>query len=86
MKIKTLVVALVLVIGLGAVGHNETHYDRKATVVKVKGNEVLTQDAEGNQFSFYGNGFRKNEKLILKMNNKGTTKISDDEVLDAIRK
>ena len=70
---------------LTAVPVNAGIYYRAAKVTKVRRENITTCDTSGNIWKFRGHGFRKNENIILVMDNNQTRKIKDDMVIDVIR-
>lgn len=60
--------------------NNNTYY-RSAVVIETRGTEVLLEDTTGNIWSIEDSSLQKYGRYILKMNNKGTESIYDDEIL-----
>ena len=60
-------------------------YYRAAKVTKIRRDVITTLDTSGNLWKFRGTDFRKNENLILVMDNNHTRKIKDDMVVNVIK-
>ena len=54
----------------------------KAEVVDVYGDEVIIVTNDGNEWEFYGDGYKIGDKVKVYFNCKGTGKRSDDIVLN----
>lgn len=54
----------------------------KAEVVDVKGDNVIFITKDGNEWEFYGDGYKVGDKVKVYFNCKGTEKRSDDIVLN----
>lgn len=54
----------------------------KAEVVDVKGDNVIFITKDGNEWEFYGDGYKIGDKVKVYFNCKGTEKRSDDIVLN----
>ena len=78
---KGIIAVLILVITIGLLQGCENRYEREVKVVKIQGQEVFCKDKQGHGFSFYGEGYRKGEKLILQMDNNNTDDITDDIIV-----
>lgn len=59
------------------------HYAIKAEVVSFSSynDNVTVVDTNGNEWCFYGEGYRIGDELTLEMDSKGTADILDDEVV-----
>ena len=82
--IAEVVVALMVVVVLPSMaGYVETHYTRDAVVVCVNDDEVIIDDTTGNEWSFYGTGYREGDTVKVKMfTNYTDSNIYDDEIVD----
>ena len=63
------------------------HYAIKAEVVSFSSynDNVTVVDTDGNEWCFYGKGYRIGDELTLEMDSKGTKDITDDMVVDVRR-
>lgn len=62
----------------------QNHYAIKAEVVSFSSyyENVTTVDEDGNKWCFYGKGYRIGDEIVMEMDSKGTTDITDDEVVN----
>ena len=62
---------------------NKVHtYDRPATVTHVWGEEVVCVDQQGQEWKFFGDGFKTGQEIVLKMDDMETIGINDDIIVD----
>ena len=68
----------------------ESHYEKSVTVINsyFQNGEtiVIVEDEYGDEFSFYGNGFHKGEKLIATMYTNGTVGDSTDDEIQNVKR
>lgn len=55
-------------------------YNREVEVTEVHGDEIVAIDQMGNEWVFFGDEVKVGDNLILRMHDKGTSSITDDEV------
>lgn len=79
--IKGLVIITMFFCVLGACGWYESHYTREATVIDVTNDVVTVVDKCDYVWEFYGNGFKVNDEVKMRMNTMHTDNyIFDDEI------
>lgn len=84
-KAKTvlfIIIALMFCIALS----NLNCYERKGVVIKSNNQEVTVIDATGNEWEVKAKDFKVNDEVVMKMHDKGTTSIYDDEVKDITKR
>lgn len=54
----------------------------KAEIIGIKGDNVIFTTKDGNEWEFYGDGYKVGDKVKVYFNCKGTGKRSDDIVLN----
>ena len=75
-------VVMLIVIGSIFVVCSKLHqYDREAIVTHVWGDEVVCVDSQGQEWTFFGDGYTTGQQVTLKMNDMETTLIYDDIIL-----
>ena len=73
---------LLLFVGGGIVGGMETHYSMKGIVLSSSANEVFVRDGSGEEWSFYGDEYKKGENVKITFYTNGTdNKREDDEIV-----
>lgn len=73
---------LLLFVGGGIVGGMETHYSMKGIVLSSSADEVIVRDGSGEEWSFYGDGYKKGENVKITFFTSGTdNKRQDDEIV-----
>lgn len=81
------VLATVAIFGLfGIVGHIETHYSVKGTVIEVVNDEVVVETADGNAWVFIGEGFSAGDTVMMEMFTAGTDLNKYDDEIHAVEK
>lgn len=60
-----------------------THYHKDAVVTSVIGNTITCEDVSGNNWKFFGEGYKVNDVITLTIYNHTTDTINDDEVVNA---
>lgn len=78
------VVALLVLLGLMV--NALQSYSIKGTVVEVNFDEVIIEDVTGELWKVFADDLEVGDEVMLKMNDKGTTNRTDDEVKDLIVK
>jgi len=64
----------------------ESHYTRKATVIKIKNNVVTVIDDSNNVWDFEGENFYINDEVELLMNNSQTDCYIFDDIIENAKK
>ena len=64
----------------------ESHYTKKATVIKVENDIVTVIDSNGYIWDFEGNNFSIDDKVELLMNNSQTDCYIFDDVIENVKK
>ena len=73
---------LLLFVGGGIVGGMETHYSMNGVVLSSSADEVIVRDGSGEEWSFYGEGYKKGENVKITFFTNGTdNKREDDEIV-----
>ena len=86
--IESMICVIIIVLTLGIVGYNETHYTRVGNVIDVESdNAVIVQDQTGNEWAFYSDtDYSINDEVKMTMCTNGTdTIITDDEVVNVTK-
>lgn len=81
--VGTFVIIFAIIISIFAVCSALHTYHREATVTHVWGDEVVCVDKQGQEWSFFGEGYKTGQNITLKMHDMETTTIFDDVILDA---
>lgn len=84
-RVKTILFIIVAVMFCVAL-NNLNYYERKGVVIKSNNQEVTVKDAVGNEWEVKAKGFEVNDKVVMKMHDKGTTSIYDDEVKEITKR
>ena len=79
--VKITIVVLIVLITQGIVGSVETHYTKNAEIIGRCEDEFYVEDTSGEQFAFYGDGFKKGDKVKVTFFDCGTVTRQDDEIV-----
>lgn len=81
-KIKTIAALLAITSCFCICSYAETHYTRKAEVIKIADNLITAEDERGYLWDFEGDGFETGDKIKLIMDTNHTdSNIFDDKII-----
>jgi hypothetical protein len=60
---------------------DSTKYEKEVEVIKSENGEVFVKDNLGNEWSFYGKGYKAGRKIVVVFDSKETPRIYDDEIV-----
>lgn len=79
--IRAIIITFVLMCGIANAKADNT-YTLNATVTDVDSDIVTCVDTDSNVWSFYSDGYKVDEMIILVMDTNHTTTIYDDMIID----
>lgn len=89
-KIITDALVAVALVGMliclgGFAGSVDTHYKQEGIITEVCGDEVFVADSTGEVWSFYGEGYTKGDRVVLKMFTNYTDHNRADDVIQNVK-
>lgn len=79
--VGTVLVMTAIIISIFALCSGIHSYSREATVTHVWGDEVVCVDRQGQEWTFFGEGYTTGQQVMLKMNDLETTSVLDDIIV-----
>ncbi len=78
-----LMTVITIVSVLCIMGCSTQCYDKYAMIVDVNQSTVTAIDEDGQVWEFYGDGYRQNKRIMLKIDSNQTATVTDDIVKNA---
>ena len=85
-KRAKVVIAILIVLGLYLAFTSLQTYKRYGVIIESNNQEVVIEDSLGYTWEAKATGFDEGDKVVMVMNDKGTSSIGDDEIKELIRK
>jgi len=78
------IITMIMMIGLfNVLNYIDRHEEKRGVVVNIDDNECVTViDGRGEEWQFFGDGFKVGESVIITMDTQGTPEEHDDTIIN----
>lgn len=78
------IITIIMMIGLfNVLNYIDRHEEKRGVVVNIDDNDCITIiDGRGEEWQFFGKGFKVGESIIITMDTQGTSEEYDDTIIN----
>ena len=88
-KIRNILTSAIVTTGLLScmcvVGYSDTHYTRQGKIIEINQQQVSVLDTSGNVWMFVGQGYERNQNVMMTISTQGTDSIIKDDVITSVK-
>lgn len=81
--IRVMITMIMMIVLFNVLNYIDRHEEKRGVVVNIDDNECVTViDGRGEEWQFFGDGFKVGESVIITMDTQGTPEEYDDTIID----
>ena len=81
--IRVMITMIMMIVLFNVLNYIDRHEEKRGVVVNIDDNECVTViDGRGEEWQFFGDGFKVGESVIIVMDTQGTPEEYDDTIID----
>ena len=81
--IRVMITMIMMIVLFNVLNYIDRHEEKRGVVVNIDNNECVTViDGRGEEWQFFGDGFKVGESVIIVMDTQGTPEEYDDTIID----
>ncbi len=81
--IRVTITMIMMIVLFNVLNYIDRHEEKRGVVVNIDDNECVTViDERGEEWQFFGDGFKVGESIIIVMDTQGTPEEYDDTIID----
>ena len=81
--IRVMITMIMMIVLFNVLNYIDRHEEKRGVVVNIDDNDCVTViDGRGEEWQFFGDGFKVGESIIIVMDTQGTPEEYDDTIID----